>query len=133
MVNLQERKEEESLPLKKAIETSEKYDASSNSSKKSLTILRNVNLDVTPGQLVGITGGVGSGKSSLLLAILNEVIEWFVNIYTLYFVLIQCFKDFCMITTIDVLVASKRWNDQSWTICNSATAGMDFQVWLLER
>ena len=75
MVNLQERKEEESLPLKKAIETSEKYDASSNSSKKSLTILRNVNLDVTPGQLVGITGGVGSGKSSLLLAILNEVIE----------------------------------------------------------
>ena len=43
--------------------------------KKSLTILRNVNLDVTPGQLVGITGGVGSGKSSLLLAILNEVIE----------------------------------------------------------
>ena len=54
--------------------------------KKSLTILRNVNLDVTPGQLVGITGGVGSGKSSLLLAILNEVIERFVNIYTLYFV-----------------------------------------------
>ena len=74
MVNLQKGKDEESLSLKTAIEKSEKYDASSNT-PKSLTILRNIDLDVTPGQLVGIAGGVGSGKSSLLSAILNEVIE----------------------------------------------------------
>ena len=74
LVNLQDGKDEESLSLKTTIEKSEKYDASSNS-PKSLTILRNISLDVAPGQLVGIAGGVGSGKSTLILAILNEVIE----------------------------------------------------------
>jgi ABC-type bacteriocin/lantibiotic exporter with double-glycine peptidase domain len=33
--------------------------------------LRNINLDVKPGQLIGVTGKVGSGKSGLLGVILE--------------------------------------------------------------
>jgi ABC-type multidrug transport system fused ATPase/permease subunit len=35
--------------------------------------LRNINLDVKPGQLVMIIGGVGSGKSSLVAALLGLI------------------------------------------------------------
>ena len=36
-------------------------------------ILYDINLDVRPGQLVGVAGAVGSGKSSLISSILKEV------------------------------------------------------------
>lgn len=35
--------------------------------------LKNINLKIEPGQLVAIVGDVGSGKSSLLLALLKEM------------------------------------------------------------
>ncbi|CAG2109862.1 unnamed protein product, partial [Medioppia subpectinata] len=35
--------------------------------------LRDISLSVKPGQLLGVVGAVGSGKSSLLMAILNEI------------------------------------------------------------
>ena len=103
MVNLQDGKDEESLSLKTAIEKSETYDASSNS-PKSLTILRNISLDVAPGQLVGIAGGVGSGKSTLILAILNEVIEWFINGCIFLLTKSKNLRTFYWIFTIDVNV-----------------------------
>ena len=103
LVNLQDGKDEESLSLKTAIEKSETYDASSNS-PKSLTILRNISLDVAPGQLVGIAGGVGSGKSTLILAILNEVIEWFINGCIFLLTKSKNLRTFYWIFTIDVNV-----------------------------
>ncbi|KAM8852537.1 ATP-binding cassette sub-family C member 2 isoform 1-T1 [Synchiropus picturatus] len=36
-------------------------------------LLKNVNLDIKPGQLVAVVGAVGSGKSSLISAILGEM------------------------------------------------------------
>ena len=54
------------------MEHSESYDALSNSS--SMTILSRITLNISSGQLVGIVGSVGSGKSSLISAILNEVL-----------------------------------------------------------
>jgi len=42
-------------------------------SKKGMTILKNINLDIKNGELIGIIGGVGSGKTSLLYSILNEM------------------------------------------------------------
>lgn len=39
----------------------------------SLLCLKQVNLDIKPGELVAVVGGVGCGKSSLLNAILGEV------------------------------------------------------------
>jgi ATP-binding cassette subfamily C (CFTR/MRP) protein 4 len=35
--------------------------------------LKNISFEVKPGQLVGVIGAVGSGKSSLLLALLGEM------------------------------------------------------------
>ena len=55
------------------MENSERYDALSNPST-SMTILSRITLDISSGQLVGIVGSVGSGKSSILSAILNEVL-----------------------------------------------------------
>ena len=66
-------KNEETLPLKDSMEHSENYDASSSSSK-SISILSRITLDISSGQMVGIVGSVGCGKSSILSAILNEVI-----------------------------------------------------------
>lgn len=37
--------------------------------------LKNINFQVSDGQLVAIVGTVGSGKSSLLSALLNELIK----------------------------------------------------------
>lgn len=39
----------------------------------SLLCLKRINLEVLPGELIAVVGGVGSGKSSLLNAILGEV------------------------------------------------------------
>ena len=46
--------------------------------------LRNINLEVSPGQKVAICGEVGSGKSSLLAAILGEIpnVQGNVSCYT---------------------------------------------------
>lgn len=41
----------------------------------SLLCLKRINLEVKPGELVAVVGGVGSGKSSLLNSILGEVRE----------------------------------------------------------
>ena len=71
-------KKEETFPLKDTMETSESYGASSNSST-SITILSRITLDISSGQLVGIVGSVGSGKSSLISAILNEVLYNFID------------------------------------------------------
>ena len=56
------------------MEGSETY--STTSSNQSLEILKGINLDVTSGQLVGLVGAVGCGKSSVFSAILNEVYYW---------------------------------------------------------
>eukprot|EP00210_Caulerpa_lentillifera_P003898 g3724.t1 len=42
------------------------------SRKNTIQILCDITLDVKPGELVGIVGKVGSGKSSLLMALLND-------------------------------------------------------------
>lgn len=42
--------------------------------KVALPVLRNVSLDVKEGQLTVICGAVGSGKSSLLAAIMGELV-----------------------------------------------------------
>ena len=41
--------------------------------EEEVTTLTNISLEVPTGQLVGIAGGVGAGKSSLISAILGEV------------------------------------------------------------
>lgn len=41
---------------------------------QSLKILQNINLNVVSGQFVAVVGKVGSGKSSLLLASINEMV-----------------------------------------------------------
>ena len=41
--------------------------------EEEVTTLANISLEVPTGQLVGIAGGVGAGKSSLISAILGEV------------------------------------------------------------
>ena len=38
-----------------------------------LRILHDIDLVVSPGQIVGVVGAVGAGKSSLIRAIMNEV------------------------------------------------------------
>eukprot|EP00210_Caulerpa_lentillifera_P007919 g7560.t1 len=43
------------------------------SKKKTIQILSDITLDVKPGELIGIVGKVGSGKSSLLMALLNDM------------------------------------------------------------
>ncbi|XP_031594894.2 canalicular multispecific organic anion transporter 1 [Oreochromis aureus] len=45
-------------------------------------LLKNVNLDIKPGQLVAVVGAVGSGKSSLMSALLGEMYstKGFINI-----------------------------------------------------
>jgi ABC-type lipoprotein export system ATPase subunit len=40
---------------------------------KDKTVLKGINLEVKKGDLVGICGRVGSGKSSLLLSIIGEM------------------------------------------------------------
>ena len=42
---------------------------------REIPALTDLNLQVSRGQLVGIAGGVGAGKSSLISAILGEVRE----------------------------------------------------------
>ena len=64
-------KDEEKVPLIDALEKAETY---STSSTQSLEILKGIDLDVTTGQLVGVVGAVGCGKSSVISAILNEVV-----------------------------------------------------------
>ena len=63
-------KDEEKVPLKDSLEKAETY---STSSTQTLEILKGIDLDVTNGQLVGVVGAVGCGKSSVLSALLNEV------------------------------------------------------------
>ena len=36
-------------------------------------VLRDINLSISPGNLVGVAGAIGSGKSSLISSILGEV------------------------------------------------------------
>ncbi|XP_069467621.1 ATP-binding cassette sub-family C member 2 [Ambystoma mexicanum] len=45
-------------------------------------VIRNINLDIKPGKLVAVVGGVGSGKSSLVSAMLGEMdnVNGFINI-----------------------------------------------------
>ena len=43
------------------------------SEQKFVQVLRDVNLAVNPGDLIGVAGAIGSGKSSLISAILGEV------------------------------------------------------------
>ena len=38
-----------------------------------IQVLHNVNISITPGELIGIAGAIGSGKSSLISAITGEV------------------------------------------------------------
>lgn len=40
---------------------------------RDVTVLRDINLKVTKGELIGICGSVGSGKSSLLSAVIGEM------------------------------------------------------------
>lgn len=55
-------------------------------------ILNNIHLKVQPGTLVGVVGSVGSGKSSLLSAILGEMyrksgfVNTTVNYYPIFLV-----------------------------------------------
>lgn len=46
------------------------------------TTLKNISLKIEPGRLVAIIGDVGSGKSSLLLAILKEMRQLSGEMYT---------------------------------------------------
>jgi len=60
----------ENLPIKGRIQlrnVSFKY------TKDSALVLKNINLDIEPGQKVGIVGQTGSGKSSLMLAITRMI------------------------------------------------------------
>lgn len=50
--------------------------------KTNKIILHDINLKIEPGQLVAIIGNVGSGKSSLLLATLNEMPKLSGELYT---------------------------------------------------
>lgn len=45
-------------------------------------MLHSLNLDVKPGRLIAVVGAVGSGKSSLMSALLGEMhrIKGFINI-----------------------------------------------------
>ena len=72
--NVSDRHLEEE-PLKQSIE--EKIDNQSEREKtnerKFVQVLHDVNLSVNPGDLIGIAGAIGSGKSSLISSILGEV------------------------------------------------------------
>ena len=41
--------------------------------RRFVQVLRDVNLAINPGDLVGVAGAIGSGKSSLISSILGEV------------------------------------------------------------
>lgn len=43
-------------------------------SREGPVVLRDVSLDILPGSLIAVVGSVGSGKSSLLSAIMGEMI-----------------------------------------------------------
>ena len=42
--------------------------------RRFVQVLHDITLEISPGSLVGVTGAIGSGKSSLISSILGEVL-----------------------------------------------------------
>jgi ABC-type polysaccharide/polyol phosphate transport system ATPase subunit len=65
----------EDEPLKQDIEekSDNQPERKITNERKFVQVLRDVNLSINPGDLIGVAGAIGSGKSSLISSILGEV------------------------------------------------------------
>ena len=65
----------EAEPLQKACqeETANQTEDKNVLEPKCVQVLHDINLSVKPGELLGVAGAIGSGKSSLISSILGEV------------------------------------------------------------
>ena len=67
-------KRKKSRKLTKSKQSFHKLNSTDNTKNKNLEILKDINLTIKKGEFIIIIGEVGSGKSSLLSAILNNMI-----------------------------------------------------------
>lgn len=68
-----ETKVEEKNELIEKEKNKEEEEKEEKKKKNGLTILKNININVEKGQFIGIIGKVGSGKSSLISCLINEM------------------------------------------------------------
>ena len=71
----EENFEIEPLNKKESRDNDDQSDAKDSNERRFVQVLHNITLEIKPGSLVGVTGAIGSGKSSLISSILGEVLN----------------------------------------------------------
>ena len=74
--SIQEEENFEKVPLsqKESDDQGNQSEVNKSNERRFVQVLHDITLEVKPGCLVGVTGAIGSGKSSLISSILGEVL-----------------------------------------------------------
>ena len=70
----EENFEIEPLNQKESKEMDDRSSVKDSNERRFVQVLHDITLEINPGSLVGVTGAIGSGKSSLISSILGEVL-----------------------------------------------------------
>ena len=71
----EENFEIEPLNQKESKEMDDRSSVKDSNERRFVQVLHDITLEINPGSLVGVTGAIGSGKSSLISSILGEVLN----------------------------------------------------------
>ena len=80
----EENFEIEPLNQKESKDIDDRSNAKDSNERRFVQVLHDITLEINPGSLVGVTGAIGSGKSSLISSILGEVLN-LLSIYVGFF------------------------------------------------